>query len=68
MAITAPQHIEEAIEYFKEEVNTNVVNPAKHNMFSVHIKSQPLDHENTEMVRSITAKLLWIMKISIPDL
>ena len=27
MAITTPQHIEEAIEDFKEEVNTNVVKP-----------------------------------------
>ena len=37
-------------------------------MFSVHIKSQLLYHENMERFNSITEKLLWIMNRSKPDL
>ena len=40
--ITTPQHIEEVIDYFKEEVNTNLINPAQSIIFSVHNKSKTL--------------------------
>ena len=66
--ITSTQHIDDAIEDFKEEVNINVVEPNKHNLLILHIKSQPRDHRNMGRFQSIKAKLLWIMKISIPDI
>ena len=67
LAITTPINIEEAIEYFKEEAE-KCIKTCKKNLFSVHTKSQPLDHEKVELFHSIIEKLLRIMKKSIPDL
>ena len=63
---TTPQNIYKEIKDFKEEVNTNVANPTKYNLFSIHTKSQPMCNKKIERFNSITYKLLCIMNIWIP--
>ena len=68
IAISTPQHIEEAIEGLGEEVNGTAVNPAKSKLFFINNESPKLTDDKKEVFHSITAKVLWISQRLRPDL
>ena len=68
VAIGTPQHIDEAIEDFGEQLNTDVTNPAKAKLFHIYTQATLLDKEKAELFHSVTAKLLWVSKRSRPDI
>ena len=68
IAISTPQHINEAIEGLGENVNGTAVNPAKSKLFLVDHESPKLTGTKKEVFHSITAKVLWISQRSRPDL
>ena len=68
IAISTPQHVDEAIEGLGEEVNRTAVNPAKSKLFFIDTESPKLTNDKKEIFYSITAKVLWISQRSRPDL
>ena len=68
VAITTPQHIEEAIEDFGEDLDTDAVNPAKSKLFVINHESDILCEDKGSIYHSVTAKLLWISQRSRPEL
>jgi hypothetical protein len=68
VAIATPQHINEAIEDFGEDLETDAVNPAKSKLFIINHESECLGDEKADIYHSITAKLLWVSQCSRPDL
>ena len=68
VSIATPQHIDEAIADFGEELDVDAVNPAKPKLFLIDHDSPPLNIEQAETYHSITAKLLWVSQRSRPDI
>ena len=68
IAVSTPQHVEEAIEGLGEEVRGTAVSPAKSKLFSVDHESPKLTGDKKETFHSVTAKVLWILQRSRPDL
>ena len=68
LSITTPQHIEEALEDFGEEIDADAVNPAKSKLFIISNDSEKLSEAKADIFHSITAKLLWVGKRARPDL
>jgi hypothetical protein len=68
VAIATPQHIDEAIEDFGEDLDTDAVNPAKSKLFVINHDSEILCDEKGNIYHSVTAKLLWVSQRSRPDL
>ena len=68
LTIATPQHIEEAIEKFGEDLSTDAVNPAKSKLFTVTTDSMPLSEPKADTYHSVTATVLWLCKRSRPDL
>ena len=68
VAVSTPHHIGEALEDFGETLKGKVVNLATSQLFTITSEPKELDDEKNERYQSITAKILWIMKISRPDL
>ena len=68
IAISTPQHINEAIEGLGEEVKGTAVNPAKSKLFYIDNKSPRLTSKKKDIFHSITAKILWISQRLRPDL
>ena len=60
--------MEECIEIFGEDVSTLVTSPATKKLFEVREYFEELSYKNRELFHSVVAKLLFIMKRSIPDL
>ena len=68
VTVSTPHHVDESLEYFGETLKGNVVNPATSQHFTITSEAKELDDEKKECYHSITAKILWIMKRSRPDL
>jgi hypothetical protein len=68
VAVGAPQHIDEAIEDFGEDLDEDAVNPAKSNLFTVNPDSVPLPENKADICHSVVAKLLWVSQRSRPDM
>jgi hypothetical protein len=68
VAVGAPQHIDEAIEDFGEDLDEDAVNPAKSNLFTVNPDSAPLPEDKADMHHFVVAKLLWVTQRSRPDM
>ena len=68
IAVSTPQHINEAIEGLGEEVKGTAVNPAKSKLFYIDDKSPRLSSAKKDIFHSITSKVLWISQRSRPDL
>jgi hypothetical protein len=68
LTIATPQHIEEAIEKFGEDLSTDAVNPAKSKLFTVSTDSVLLSEPKADTYHSVTATVLWLCKRSRPDL
>ena len=66
--ISTKEYLREAIEDFGEDVSQPVPSPALNNLRTVRERAKKLDEERGERFHSITAKLLWVMKRSRPDL
>jgi hypothetical protein len=68
VAVGTPQHIDEAIEDFGEDLDEDAVNPAKSNLFTANPDSVPLPENKADMYHSVVAKLLWVSQRSRPDM
>ena len=68
IAVSTPQHINEAIEGLGEEIKGTAVNPAKSKLFSINYESPRLTGNKKETFHSVTAKVLRISQQSRPDL
>ena len=60
IAVSALQHINEAIEGLGEEIQGTAVNPAKSKLFAVDHQSPKLRGSKKDTFHSVTAKVLWI--------
>ena len=67
-AVFISHHVDEALEDFGETLKVNVVNPATSKIFTITSEAKDLDDEKKDCYHLITAKILWIMKHSRPDL
>ena len=68
VTVSTPHHVDEALEDFGETIKGKVVNPATSQLFTIASEAKELDDGKKEHYHSITAKILWIMKRSRPDL
>ena len=68
VTVSIPHHVEEDLEDFCESLKGNVVNPTTSQLFIITSEVNDLDDGITERYHLITAKILWIMKLSRPDL
>ena len=53
---------------FGETLKVNVDNPATSQLFTITSEAKDFDDEKKERYQSITAKFLWIMKLSRTDM
>ena len=68
VSISTPEHIDEAIEFFGEDLKGGITTPATKGLFDVNDKSKPLSKMKQDIFHSVVARLLWIMKRSRPDI
>ena len=62
LEMSMPQHIDEAIKAFRENIRSTVATPVSKNLFSIDKKSTQLDPHRHEVFHSVVARLLLIMK------
>ena len=65
-ALTTLHQINEALKYFEETLKGNIVNPKKSQLFTINNETKYIDDEKKECHHSITANILWIMKLLRP--
>ena len=58
----------EAIKLFGEELEGKVTSPAQYHLFRVNKDAEPLDKNKKEILHSVTAKLLYLVKQARPDI
>ena len=68
VTVSMSHHVDDALKYFGETLRRNVMNPATSQLFAIASESKELDDDEKERYHSISAKILWIMKHSYPDL
>ncbi len=68
VSISMKDHIREAIEAFGEEITSGVSTPADRNLHLVNEQAEQLNHEQSIIFHSVTAKLLHISKRARPDI
>ena len=55
--------INKAIEAFEEELDDEAVSPATKHLLTVKVTDEKLDERRAEIFHSVTAQLLYIMKL-----
>jgi len=68
VSVEMKDQILEALDMFGEEVDMIVTSPAPRHLFDVDDRCEKLSAKNTDIFHSVTAKLLYIMKRSRPDI
>ena len=68
VSLTMPHHIDEALEYFGENLKGNVVNTETSRMFTITDEARELGDKKKECYHSITANILLVVKVSQSDL
>jgi hypothetical protein len=66
--ILQKDHLEEAFEMFGEDLTRNVTSPASSDLFQVDQDSKSLDDVKSKVFHSVSAKLLFVMQRSRPDI
>ena len=61
------KHIEEALDWFGENITERPVNSANKNLFNVEPGSEELDTGKSDISHSGAAKLLYVCKRARPD-
>ena len=67
-ALNTPYYVGEALEDFRKTLKGDVVNPATSKRFTITDEAKYINDNRTELYHSITANILWIMKLSQPYL
>ena len=68
ISVTASHHINKVLEDFRKELHKKVVSLKISKLFKVHENLTPIDSDRMDHFHSITENLMWILKISHPDL
>ena len=61
-------YIKESIDFFGEELSTNVSSPAKKGMQNMDDSSTIIEKKDADILHSIVAKLLWVTKRVRPNI
>ena len=61
------KHIEEALDWFGENITERPVNPANKNQFNVEPGSKEIDTGKSDISHSVVVKLLYVCKRARPD-
>jgi len=68
VSIHMKNHIQEAIDWFQEDISQSGSTPANKNLFTIEHDSLELSNEKSDKFHSIVAKLLYISKRTRPDI
>ena len=68
VTVSTPHHVDEDIEDFGETLKRNLEKSTTLQLFTITSEAKELEDEKKERYHSITAKILWIMKRSRPNL
>ena len=68
VSVEMKDQILEALDMFGEEVDMRVTSPAPRHLFDVDDNCEKLSSRKADIFHSVTAKLLYIMKRSRPDI